>query len=76
MKPTSRDSNMKLEDDGFCMMGPWIRQLLDTLCVTSSLALVALGGSDLTGGFHLGTLSFGRPHGNYGAYFGYGCRIP
>jgi hypothetical protein len=37
-------------------------QLLATLCVTSSLALVALGGSDPAGGFHLQTLSFGIPH--------------
>jgi hypothetical protein len=29
-------------------MGHWMRQLLATLCVASSLALVALGGSDLT----------------------------
>jgi hypothetical protein len=47
-------------------MGHWMRQLLATLCVASSLALVALGGSNLTGWFHLRTLSFGRPHGNHG----------
>jgi hypothetical protein len=44
-------------------------QLWVTLCVSSSLALVALGGSDPTGGFHLQTLSFGRPHGNHGTIF-------
>jgi hypothetical protein len=36
-----------------------VRQLLATLCVASSLTLVALGGSDLIGQFHLRTLSFG-----------------
>jgi hypothetical protein len=51
-------------------------QLWVTLCVSSSLALVALGGSDPTGGFHLQTLSFGRPHGNHGTHFGYVCCIP
>jgi hypothetical protein len=35
-----------------------------TLCVTSSLVLVALGGSDLASGFRLRTLSFVIPHGN------------
>jgi hypothetical protein len=44
-------------------------QMLATLCVTSSLALVALGGSDPTGMFHLGTLSVGRPLGNHGDFF-------
>jgi hypothetical protein len=34
-----------------------MHQLLATLCVTSLLALVALGGSDLPSGFHLRTLS-------------------
>jgi hypothetical protein len=38
-----------------------MRQMLPTLCVASSLALFAMGGSDLTGGFHLGTLSVGGP---------------
>jgi hypothetical protein len=33
-------------------MGLWMRQLLATLCVTSSLALVALGSYDMTGGFY------------------------
>jgi hypothetical protein len=32
-----------------------------TLCVASSLALIALGSYDSTGGFRLGTLSFARP---------------
>jgi hypothetical protein len=32
-------------------MGLQMRQLLATLCVTSSLTLVALSGSDLTGGY-------------------------
>jgi hypothetical protein len=53
-----------------------VRQLLATLCVASSLALVALGGSNTIGGFCLRILSFGRPHNNCGAHFGYGCRIP
>jgi hypothetical protein len=44
--------------------------------VTSSLALVALGGSDLTGGFRLRTLSFDKPHNNHETHFEYGCRIP
>jgi hypothetical protein len=35
-----------------------MRQMLATLYVASSLALVALSGSDPTGGFSLGTLSF------------------
>jgi hypothetical protein len=42
-------------------MGYWMRQLLATLCVDSSLGLVALGGSDPTSGFHLRTLSFNKP---------------
>jgi hypothetical protein len=57
-------------------MGHWVRQILAILCVASSLALVALDGSDPTGGFHLRTLSFGRPHDNRGTRFGYGCCIP
>jgi hypothetical protein len=36
-------------------------QLLATLCVAFSLALFALGGTDLTGGFCLQTLRFIRP---------------
>jgi hypothetical protein len=36
-------------------------QLLATLYVTLSLGLIALGGSDLTGGFCLITLSCCRP---------------
>jgi hypothetical protein len=36
-------------------------QLLATLCAALSLTLFALGGADLTGGFCLRTLSFGRP---------------
>jgi hypothetical protein len=38
-----------------------VHQLLVTLCVTSSLSLVALGSSDPIDGFCLLTLSFGRP---------------
>jgi hypothetical protein len=38
-------------------MGHRMRQLLATLCVTSSLAL---GGSNPSSGFHLQTLSFSR----------------
>jgi hypothetical protein len=34
------------------------------------------GGSNTIGGFCLRILSFGRPHNNCGAHFGYGCRIP
>jgi hypothetical protein len=34
-------------------MGLWMRQLLATLYVASSIALVALGGSDPVGGFRL-----------------------
>jgi hypothetical protein len=56
-------------------MGLWMRQLLATLCVAPSLTLVALDGSDPTGGFRLQTLSFGRPRGNHGAHFGYGFHI-
>jgi hypothetical protein len=56
-------------------MGPKKCLLLATPCFTLSLALVALGGSDPTGKFCLGTLSIGRPHGNHGAHFGYGCCI-
>jgi hypothetical protein len=47
-------------------MGPRMRQLLATICVASSLALVALGGSDPIDGFRIGTLSFGRPLDNRG----------
>jgi hypothetical protein len=42
-------------------MGPQMCLLLATLCVASSLALFALGYSDLTGGFCLRTLSCHRP---------------
>jgi hypothetical protein len=42
-------------------MGPRMRQMLATICVTSSLFLVALRDFDLTGRFHLGTLSFAGP---------------
>jgi hypothetical protein len=42
-------------------MGLRMRQLLGTLCVASSLALVALDGSDLTDIFYLRTLSIDRP---------------
>jgi hypothetical protein len=38
-----------------------MRQLLATLCVTSSLALVTLGGSNSAFGFRLRTMSFNRP---------------
>jgi hypothetical protein len=57
-------------------MGLQMRQLLATLYLTSSRALVALGGSDPTSGFCLRTLSFDRPLDSHGAHFGYGCRIP
>jgi hypothetical protein len=42
-------------------MGPRMCYMLATLCVASSLAMVALDSSDLTGGFCLGTLSFAGP---------------
>jgi hypothetical protein len=38
-----------------------MHQMLATLCVALSLALVALGGSDSTGEFLLGTLSIASP---------------
>jgi hypothetical protein len=57
-------------------MGLLMRQLLATPCVTLSLALVARGSSDPTGGFHLQTVTSGRPHVNRGTRFGYGCHIP
>jgi hypothetical protein len=50
--------------------------MLATLCVTSSLALFTLDGSNWTGGFHLGMLSFGRHLGNCWAHCAYGCHIP
>jgi hypothetical protein len=57
-------------------MGLRMRQLLATLCGASSLALVALDGSDPIGGFRLQTLGFGRPHSNRGTHFGFDCHIP
>jgi hypothetical protein len=56
--------------------GPRKCQLLATPYVVVSLALVALGSSDPTDKFSLGTLSIGWPHGNHGAHFGYCCHIP
>jgi hypothetical protein len=56
-------------------MGHKVRQLLAILCIASSLALDALGGSDPTDGFRLQTLSFGRPHDNRETHFRYDCRI-
>jgi hypothetical protein len=53
-----------------------MRQMLATLCVALSLTLVALGGPDPTGGFHLGTLSFGRHLDNHGARLGYNFCMP
>jgi hypothetical protein len=50
-----------------------VLQMLATLCVTPSLALIALGSSNLTDMFHLGTLSVGRTLGNHGSHFGYDC---
>jgi hypothetical protein len=38
-----------------------MRQVRATLCVTSSLVLFSLGGSDPTGGFHLGIISVAGP---------------
>jgi hypothetical protein len=57
-------------------MGLRMCHLLATLCVASSLVLVALGGSDPISGFCLRILSFGKPLGNCGAHFGYSCCIP
>jgi hypothetical protein len=57
-------------------MGLQMCQLLATLCVTFSIALVALGGSDPTSGVCLRTLSFGRPLDNCGAHLGYDFHIP
>jgi hypothetical protein len=57
-------------------MVPWMHQLLATLCVASSLALVALGGSGPSSEFHLQTLSFGRPLDSQGACWGYDYHIP
>jgi hypothetical protein len=42
-------------------VGLWMCQLLAIPCVASSLALVALGGSEPIGRFHLQILSIGRP---------------
>jgi hypothetical protein len=53
-----------------------MRPLLDTLRVSSSLGLVALGSYDPSSRFHLRTLSFGRPLDSRGAYWGYDFRIP
>jgi hypothetical protein len=77
VKETSR-SGLRYEASvcRFPSMGLQMYQLIATLCAPSSLVVVALGGSNSTGGFHLGTLSFSRPHGNRGAHFGYGCHIP
>jgi hypothetical protein len=47
-------------------MGLRMCQLLATICVTSSLALVTLDGSDLTRESRLQTLSFGKPLSNRG----------
>jgi hypothetical protein len=47
---------------------------MTTLCVTSFLTLVVLGGSDPTSGFRLETLL--RPLSNHGARFRYDCHIP
>jgi hypothetical protein len=46
-----------------------MHQLLATLCVASSLTLVALGDSDPIGGVHLQTLSFGIPYDNRRTHF-------
>jgi hypothetical protein len=42
-------------------MGYLMRQLLATICVASSLTLVALDSSDPSNGFLLRTLSFSKP---------------
>jgi hypothetical protein len=44
-------------------------QMLATLCVASSLTLVALGGSNLIGKFRLGTLSIAGPSAIMGSIF-------
>jgi hypothetical protein len=53
-----------------------MRQLLATPCVTSSIALVALGGSDPSSGFYLRTLGFRRPPAIEGPIGGYDFCIP
>jgi hypothetical protein len=45
-KPPSLDSNTKLEDVGSPRWGTGCAKMLAILRVTSSLALIALGGSD------------------------------
>jgi hypothetical protein len=57
-------------------MGPWMRQLLATLCVASSLILFALGNFDLTWQVSPKNSMLYHAHGNHGAHFGYSCRIP
>jgi hypothetical protein len=61
-KPPGQDLDKMLEDVG----SPDVPDVA-TLCVTSSLALVAMGGFDPSGGFRLGTLTVCRPLGNHGA---------
>jgi hypothetical protein len=50
-------------------------QLLAMPCVTLSLTVFVLGGSDPTSRLRLGTLSFCRPLGNRGAHLGYNYHI-
>jgi hypothetical protein len=57
------------------LIGHRVHQMLAILCVTSPLALVALGSSGPNGGFCLRSQSFGRPHDNHGTNFRYGCHI-
>jgi hypothetical protein len=57
-------------------MGHRVRLLLASLCVASSLALVALGGSDPTRRVFPLNPEIWQTHGNHGTHFGYGCHIP
>jgi hypothetical protein len=52
-----------------------MRQMVSTLSVALSLALGALGSSDPTSEFHLGTLSIAGPSAIVGGHFGYDCHI-
>jgi hypothetical protein len=67
---------MKLEGTRSPRQGPRKCQLLATPWVALSLSMIALGGSGLSGGFRLITLSVGRTLDNQWDHFGYGYCIP